>query len=139
MAAKRKVTETASLNNRSRISTGAQFLPCVHEQSVWARTSRDSYAEILADQGGADRVPWTVRSTAKHTSILETELAFQAAKIGRMREEGKEPEPHLVDLYARLLNAHRRQCEALGWQRMAKDITPSLAEYARVIDDEAGS
>ena len=128
---KRKVTETASLNNRSRISNGQDLLPCVHEQSVWARTCRDSYAEILSDRGGADAVPFTVRSTAKHTAVLSVELDFLASKIGKIREEGGEPEPHLHDLYTRLLNAERRQCEALGWERTAKDVTPTIAAYSR--------
>ena len=109
MATKRRVTETASLTNRSRITNGKQFLPCVHEHSVWARTARDSYAAILTDRGGADCVPWTVRTTAKHTSVLSTELDFLAAKIGKIREDGGEPEPHLHDLYSRLLNAERRR------------------------------
>jgi len=112
---KRKVTETASLHNRSRISNGQDLLPCVHAQSVWARACRDSYAEILSDCGGADAVPFTVRSTAKHTAVLSVELDFLASKIGKIREEGGEPEPNLHDLYTRMLNAERRQCEALGW------------------------
>ena len=128
---KRKVTETASLNNRSRISNGQDLLPYVHEQSVWARTCRDSYAEILSDCGGADAVPFTVRSTAKHTAVLSVELDFLASKIGKIRQEGGEPEPHLHDLYTRLLNAERRQCEALGWERASRDITATITAYSR--------
>src|SRR6476646_9713222 len=105
---KRKVTETAALSNRSRISNGQDLLPYVHGQSVWARTCRDSYAEILSDRGGADAVPFTVRSTAKHTAVLSVELDFLASKIGKIRQEGGEPEPQLHDLYTRLLNAERR-------------------------------
>src|SRR5262245_47528096 len=90
---KRKATEAAPLNNRSRISNGTVFLPCVHDQSIWARTARDSYAEILSDKGGADAQTWTVRSTARHTAVLSAELDFLAAKIGKIREDGGEPEP----------------------------------------------
>lgn len=128
---KRKVTEITELHNRSRISNGQDLLPHVHAQSVWARTCRDSYAEILSDRGGADAVPFTVRSTAKHTAVLSVELDFLASKIGKIREEGGEPQPHLHDLYTRLLNAERRQCEALGWDRVAKDVTPSISTYSR--------
>jgi hypothetical protein len=35
----------------------------------------------------------------------------------------------MLDLYARLGNAQRRFCEALGWQRVPRDLTPSLQSY----------
>ena len=44
---KRKVWDTAALTNRSRITNGTELLPGVHEQSVWARTMRDTYAPRL--------------------------------------------------------------------------------------------
>ena len=128
---RRKVTGAATFNNRSRLSNGRELLPFIHENSVWARTCRDSYAEILSDRGGADAVTFAVRSTAKHTAVLSVELDFLAAKIGKIRQEGGEPEPQLHDLYTRLLNAERRQCEALGWERTAKDVTPNIAAYSR--------
>jgi hypothetical protein len=125
MRRKRKVAETATLNNRSRITNGTQFLPCIHEQSIWARTCRDTYAGLVSHCGGNEGIPLTQQMTARHTAILDTELIFLGSKIGQAREKGEEPPPQTLDLYTRLLNALRRQCEALGWQRTARDITPT--------------
>jgi hypothetical protein len=34
--------------------------------------------------------------------------------------------PQYLDLYGRLANGQRRHCEALGWERTARDVTPTL-------------
>jgi hypothetical protein len=49
--------------------------------------------------------------------------------MGTLRCEGSAPPPEMLDLYARLGNAQRRFCEALGWQRVPRDLTPSLQSY----------
>ena len=72
-----------------------------------------------------------------YAAVLDTELIYQADKIGTARNNGKEPEPALLDLFCRLVNASRRECEALGWERTARDVTMSLADYIRV-DEEPG-
>jgi hypothetical protein len=65
---------------------------------------------------------------ARHVSVLDTELRYQADLIGRLRQDGKEPEPNQLDLYARLANSQRRHIETLGLSRAAKDITASVRE-----------
>ena len=34
-----------------------------------------------------------------------------------------------LDLYCRLANGQRRHCEALGWERTARDVTLDLKQY----------
>jgi hypothetical protein len=47
------------------------------------------------------------------------------------RAEGEQLSQADLDLYSRLVNTLRRVCEVLGWQRTARDITPTLDEYLR--------
>ena len=66
---------------------------------------------------------------AKHSAVIFTELVFQAAKFGRTREQGGEPDLADVDVYARIAGNHRRCTEPLGWERAQRDITPDLKTY----------
>jgi hypothetical protein len=49
----------------------------------------------------------------------------------RWAENNGEANPKQLELYGRTTNTLRRTLEAVGLQRRAKDITPSLTEYVR--------
>jgi len=114
---------------RSRISTGARLLPTVHPQSVWGRLMRDTLDSLVIYLGGEDQVSEPQRMACRRIALLETELIHLEDAIGTLRCQGREPTSEMLDLYARLGNAQRRFCEALGWQRVPKDVTPSLSSY----------
>lgn len=120
---------TAPQRRRSRITRGTKLLPSVHEQSVWARIMRDRLDGVLAHCGGPDFASELKHMAARRIACLEAELVFLEDKLGRIRAEGGEPDAAVLDLYSRLTNTHRRQCEALGWERTARDVTPHLDVY----------
>jgi hypothetical protein len=115
-------------SHRSRITNGRRLLPSVHPQSVWARLYRDTLDSMISHLGGHDYATEPQRMIARHVSVLDAELRYQADRIGRLRQDGKEPEHHQLDLYARLANSQRRHIETLGLSRVAKDITASVKE-----------
>jgi hypothetical protein len=59
------------------------------------------------------------------------------ATDNQLRCEGREPPPELLDLYCKLGNAQRRFCEALGWQRVPRDLTPSISSYIQAAKPDA--
>ena len=115
--------------HRSRITNGTRLLPTVHPQSVWGRLMRDTLDSLVVHLGGDGHVTETQRMACRRIAVLETELVHMEDAIGRLRCEGSAPPPDMLDLYARLGNAQRRFCEALGWQRVPRDLTPSLQSY----------
>jgi hypothetical protein len=123
---------------RSRITSGRKLLPGVHGQSVWARIMGDTLDDVLAHCGGADHVSTLKRMAARRIAALEAELVHLEEKFARTRAADEEPSAADLDLYSRLTNTHRRQCEALGWERVARDITGKVTAYTRtaVPDDE---
>jgi hypothetical protein len=118
-----------STRHRSRITNRNKLLPSISGTSVWARIVRDTMGAMVSHLGGEDHVSETQRLACRRIAVLEVEMIYQEDKMGRVRAEGSEPTSEMLDLYARLGNAQRRFCEALGWQRVPKDVTPSLSSY----------
>ena len=90
---------------------------------------RDTLDSLVIHLGGEGHVTETQRMACRRIAVLETELVHMEDAIGRLRCEGSSPPPEMLDLYARLGNAQRRFCEALGWQRVPRDLTPTLQSY----------
>jgi hypothetical protein len=67
-----------------------------------------------------------LRAAAIEAELINLEARFALSRVG-----GEQPTPTELNLHSRLTNTLRRVCEVLGWQRHAKDITPTLNEYAR--------
>ncbi len=125
------IAPTPSPRRRSRITKGSKLLPSVHEQSVWARIMRDTLDAMVAHCGGEGRISEPERLQARRIAALEAELIHIEDRMARHRQAGEEPPPTIVDLYTRLANGQRRHCEALGWERTPRDITPDVATYSR--------
>jgi hypothetical protein len=89
--------------------------------------------------GGADMVCETHSLMARRVGTLEAELVFIEDKFAAIRAAGGEPDIATLDLYGRLADRQRRLSDPLGWRRMQRDVSPTLAEIATEIDDEKRS
>lgn len=121
---------------RSRLTNGKDLLPFVDQRSHFARIMRDSLNRLLEHCGGEAGISETRRMMARRCACLETELIFMESKFSRCRAEGGEPSVADVDAYARIAGNQRRIADALGWQRVARDVTPDPLTYAKQIDAE---
>ena len=82
------------------------------------------------------------RLLARRAAVLEAELVHLEDWIGSERMAGRAPAHDVLDLYSRLASGQRRHLEAVGLDRVARDITLSLAEYLeqkQAQDDAAAS
>ncbi len=90
---------------------------------------RDTFHAMLSHAGGADYVSDTKRLLARRIAAFEAELINLEDKFAAVRAEGGEPRISDLDVYQRMCGAQRRCLEALGWERTARNVTPSLADY----------
>ena len=123
-------TERRKSKGASRIGNGSTLLPSVDGRSIWARLLRDCYGALIGHCGGDQGISETQRMQARRASALEAELVYIEDRIASLRAQGAEPPAADLQLYCTLSNAQRRHCEALGWERTARDVTPTLREYA---------
>jgi hypothetical protein len=84
---------------------------------------------MLNNAGGEDYVPETKRLLARRVAAFEAELINLKCKFATIRADGGEPKVADLDVYQRMTGAQRRCLEALGWERTARDVTPSLDQY----------
>ena len=124
---------------RSRLTNSAGLLPTVDGRSVWARIMRDTLASMLAHLGGEDYASEPQRMLSRRVAALEAELIHLEDKFACARIEGGEPDPADLDLYSRMASAQRRHLEAIGLQRVPRDITPDPLTYGRKHAEEAAA
>ena len=109
---------------RSRVANGSALLAGVDGRSVWIRRCK----ELLADHLSEIPDPTAAeRSLIRRAAVLTTELERLEVKFALA--DGADPET--LDLYGRTSGNLRRLLEAVGLQRRAKDISPSLADIMR--------
>jgi hypothetical protein len=94
---------------------------------------RETFECLLTHCGGDGVVSETQRLIARRIGTLEAELVFIEDKLASIRAAGEEPDPAIVDLYGRLADRQRRLADPLGWQRTARDVSPTLSEIAAEI------
>lgn len=119
---------------RSRVTNGADLLPTVDGRSIWARIMRDTIQSMLNHLGGEDYASEPHRMLSRRVGAFEAELIHLEDKFARARSEGREPVTADLDLYSRMSSAQRRMLEALGFDRVPKDVTPNPLDYAREYD-----
>ena len=124
-------------NFRSRVTAGLDLLPNIDGRSHWARIMRDTYHAMLAHAGGADHVPETKRLLARRIACLESELINLEQRFAANRAEGNHPAIKYLTIYQQLAGSQRRCMEALGWERTARDVTPTLTQYLGTKSREA--
>ena len=138
MAIAEQATMTPPRKIRSRITRGSKLLPSVHEQSVWARIMRDTLDAVTEHCGGEGYMSELKRMQARRIAALEAECVHLEDRIAQSRLAGEEPPAAVIDLYCRIANGQRRHCEALGWERTARNLNPSLAQIIEAKAEEFG-
>ena len=109
---------------RSAVSNGRRLHVVAAGDNAWSRRFRDVLAEIVSDLGGPDHLSEGQRQLARRATTLSIECE---------RMEGKAVAGELIDLdvYGQWLDQLGRAFSRLGLKRVARDVTPSLAEYLR--------
>lgn len=126
----------AGRNPRTASLTGGRepmlALPGVDGRELWPRQANRTYSAIVAHCGGPETITEIEQITARRVSVMEAELRHLEMRFAALRSEGKAPTITDLDLYGRLANSQHRLNTALGIERRAKDITPSLSEYLSI-------
>lgn len=123
--------------SRTRLTNGRDLLPTVDGRSIWARIMRDTITSMHNHLGGEENVSEPQRMLSRRVAALEAELIHLEDGFARARSAGGAPDIADLDLYSRMASAQRRHLEAIGLQRVPRDITPTLDEYLR--DKEAAA
>ncbi|MEL7719025.1 hypothetical protein AAG598_03185 [Citromicrobium bathyomarinum] len=112
---------TMSPASRSRIANGSAVLAGVDGRSVTYRRYRDILGQLVSDLGG-------------DPSEAQMQIARRAASLAVWAEEqdasAANGEPLDIGTYTTASNSLRRLLADLGLERRARDVTPSIAEYA---------
>jgi hypothetical protein len=125
----------SSSSDRSRVSSRSQvrarqLLPGIDGRSAWTRRCRTLIAAHIADLGGVDNCSAAERSIVRRAAVLTTELERFEAKFALAGEADVAD----LDLYQRTAGNLRRLLEAVGLERRARTIEPSLSD---ILNEEA--
>jgi hypothetical protein len=129
------VVNTQHLNHRhrkksraaSRVTNGSALLPNVDGRSVWVRRVKDLRAQYINDLGGEENISFAEEQLANRVSVLITEIEYREMCFSKA---GHADDDQLA-VYQTCTNTLRRMLEALGLQRRAKRIGPSLGDLLR--------
>lgn len=113
--------------NRSRITNGKAFVPGVDGRSGWVRRARDIQAQLVQDRGGQSLVSAAEALIMRRAAVLEAELE----RMEGIFAAAGEADNAQLGLYQTVANTQRRLLEAIGLERRARDVTPTLEAYAR--------
>lgn len=113
---------------RSRISNGSALVVGVDGRSTWVRRLRDLVTLHVADLGGEGAISEAEKSIVRRAAVLTVELERLEARFAAAAECADKDD---LDLYQRTAGNLRRLLEAVGLQRRAKDVTPSLSDYLK--------
>jgi hypothetical protein len=119
---------------RSAISNGSSLLADVDHRSAWMRRLRDLIAGHVSDLGGEDALSAAEVALIRRASMMTLQLELMEA---RWNDNNGEASPRSLETYQRVVGALRRTLESLGLQRRPRDVTPSIAEYARQVRERA--
>ena len=114
---------------------GSVLLPGIDGRSVWVRRCKDIITSHLSDLGGEENTSEAERSIIRRASVITVELERLEARFAAAGEASAEE----LDLYQRTAGNLRRLLEAVGLQRRAQQVTPTLGEYLRqeVLNDSS--
>jgi hypothetical protein len=116
--------------HRARVSNGSKTLAGVDGRTAWARRFRDIMDAHVFDLGGPENVSHAERAIIRRSATLICELE----RLERKFALAGEAEVGDLDLYQRAANTVRRLLEAVGLERRARDVTPSLTQYLQQKD-----
>ena len=106
---------------RSRVTNGRGLFIEGDQRSAWSRRFRDLAALHAADMGGVEVLSEAKKSLIRRISTLEIALEKMESELA----SGGEPN---MDLYSRISGQLRRLLETTGLERVARDVTPSIAD-----------
>jgi hypothetical protein len=112
---------------RSRIGNGSELLPGIDGRSTWVRRCKELIGDHVSDLGGEANTSTAERSIVRRAAVLTSELERMEVRFALAGEATGDE----LDLYQRTANSLRRLLEAVGLQRRARNVTPSLQEYLR--------
>jgi hypothetical protein len=137
-ATNRAVTTPSAPALRSRVTNHHDLLPGLKGTSKHARRFRDLVNAFIADMGGAD-----------HCSDIKLGLLRRLAALTVQSEliEAQMINGEAIDIgtLCQLASTTVRLSQRLGVNRVAKNVTPSLAQYLaqvhdqQALDDDAAS
>ena len=108
---------------RSAVTNGTRILTNADGNSMWTRRYRDLIAGHASDLGGYDLLSEAQVSLIRRCAAMEIELEAMEGRLSRGEDVN-------LDLYTRTAGHLRRYLETLGINRVARDVTPTLREYA---------
>jgi hypothetical protein len=108
----------------SKITNGSALLPGIDQRSAWVRRAKDVIALHLSDLGGADNVSAAKLSIVRRSAVLTVELERLEAQFAVAGQADAEQ----LDQYARVASNLRRLLEAVGLERVPRDVT-TLESY----------
>lgn len=121
MSTRHKIT-VAERRIRSAVTNGRRLIEGLDARSAPARRYRDLQSAMAADLGGLD-----------YLTEAQLQLVRSAAGLVMLRErldsKALNGEPIHTATYCRICNSLRRVLSTVGLKRVAKDITPTLAQY----------
>jgi hypothetical protein len=131
----RKRSKLTASKLRSAITNGSSVLVDTDHRTAWMRRLKDLLAAHIADAGGEDILSEGQKALIRRCAMLELQLEMLDAKFAR--NEGCASAKDL-DLYGRTSGNLRRVIETLGLHqgRKARDLTPTVEEYARRVNGE---
>jgi hypothetical protein len=135
-SAARRGTDLTLSRVRSAVTNGSSlFLGDVDERGPWCRRLRDLQRGFEADMGGPDRLSEGQRTILRRAAMLALQLEMMESRWAQ--NEG-EASPKQIEVYQRVTGALRRLIESLGLHqgRKARDVTPTIDEYARQVAGE---
>jgi hypothetical protein len=114
---------------RSAVHNGKRLHTVAPGDNAWSRRFRDVLGEIVSDLGGPDRLSEGQRQLARRCALI----AVECERIEGNAVAGLEIN---LETYGTLTDRLGRAFQRLGLKRVARNITPTLAEYITV-DDES--
>ena len=112
---------------KSAVANGSALLPGVDGRSAWVRRCKELIAGHISDLGGINNASAAERSIVRRACVLTVELE----RMERQFALAGEASPEDLDIYARIDGNLRRLLEAVGLQRRARDIGPTLGDLLR--------
>lgn len=112
-------------DGRSAVTNGKRlFVDRLDGRGPWARRLRDIIALHVTDQGGPDAISEAKCSLIRRAGALTVELERIEAKFATSTAGEND-----FGAYVTGTNSLRRVLEAIGLDRVARDVTPDLRTY----------
>jgi hypothetical protein len=122
----RNTPEARAPRQRSAVTNGRRLFVEGDGNSAWSRRYRDLIAGHVGDLGGPRALSESQLSLIKRASAIEVELEQAEGKLSRGEETS-------LDAYTRAAGHLRRILETLGLERVSRDVTPTIEEYANLV------